>query len=111
MDKLEYGIVKEFKDGTTLWYEPVTDTLDAFVLRDSNEGIINIGKDNNIGQLIELNNIIDEQRKDIKRLIGRWFVALEDEGTDPWMYEECIKIANKYGYTEEDYEQYWNMIV
>ena len=31
--KLEYGIVKEFGDGTVLWYEPITDNIDGFVLR------------------------------------------------------------------------------
>lgn len=44
MDKLEYGIIKEFKDGTTLWYEPVTDTLDAFVLRGADGDIIDMWK-------------------------------------------------------------------
>lgn len=33
MNKLEYGIIKEFDDGTILWYEPITDKIDGFVLR------------------------------------------------------------------------------
>lgn len=33
MEQLKYGIIKEFEDGTILWYEPITDTIDGFVLR------------------------------------------------------------------------------
>jgi len=38
---LEYGVVKEFKD-TDLWYEPITDVLDGFVLRKKNQSIVAI---------------------------------------------------------------------
>lgn len=47
-----------------------------------------------------------EMLEDIKYLIGSWFSALEDEGCEPWDTEECINIANKYGYTREDYRNY-----
>lgn len=33
MEQLRYGLIEEFEDGTTLWYEPITDTIDGFVLR------------------------------------------------------------------------------
>lgn len=33
--ELSYGIVKKYDNGTTLWFEPVTDELDGFVLRKS----------------------------------------------------------------------------
>lgn len=40
-DGLQYGIVKEFEDGTILWFEPVTDEKDGFVLRKgSNDDIL-----------------------------------------------------------------------
>lgn len=35
MNKLEYGIVKEYSD-YDLWYEPITDEIDGFVLRNKN---------------------------------------------------------------------------
>lgn len=47
-----------------------------------------------------------ELLKDIEFLIGHWFSALEDEGCEPWEAEECINMANKYGYTKEDYQKY-----
>ena len=61
--------------------------------------------------LRELNEIIDKRNKDINLLIGNWFSALEDEGADPWTIEECIEMANKYYYTEEDYRKYLKTIV
>ena len=60
--------------------------------------------------LSELNNIISKQNKDIKLLIGRWFLALEDEGVEPWEAEECVNMANKHHYTEEDYREYLSTI-
>ncbi len=33
--ELSYGIVKKYENGTTLWFEPVTDELDGFILRKS----------------------------------------------------------------------------
>lgn len=44
MNQLEYGIIKEFNNGTTLWYEPITDNLDGFVLRGIDGDIIDIYK-------------------------------------------------------------------
>lgn len=49
--------------------------------------------------------------QDIKLLIGKWFSALEDEGVDPWADKECITMASKFEYTEEDYKKYLNTIV
>ena len=42
MKQLEYGLIKEFENGTTLWYERVTDILDAFVLRGPDGYIIDM---------------------------------------------------------------------
>lgn len=47
---------------------------------------------------------------DIKILLGHWFSALEDEGVDPWMLKESADMANKYGYTKDDYQKYLNTI-
>lgn len=44
MNKLDYGIIKEFKDDTTLWYEPITDEINGFVLRDRDGYIIKVWK-------------------------------------------------------------------
>ena len=53
-------------------------------------------------------NIMNEHEmlEDIKYLIGCWFSALEDEGCEPWEAEECVNMANKYGYTMEDYRKF-----
>lgn len=59
----------------------------------------------------ELNDIIDRQNKDIKMLLGKWFSALENEGVDPWENKDCMTIANKHWYTEEDYKKYVNTLV
>ena len=67
-------------------------------------------EDSNTRLLSELNNIISRQDKDIKLLIERWFSALEDEGIDPWIYTECVEMANKHHYTEEDYKKYLSTI-
>lgn len=61
--------------------------------------------------LMRLNDINYNQKKDIKLLISRWFSALEDEGVYPWALEECIEMANKYYYTEEDYKKYLSTVV
>ena len=53
----------------------------------------------------------DIHAKDIKLLLGKWFSALEDEGVNPWINKECVDIANKYWYTEENYKIYLNTIV
>lgn len=67
-------------------------------------------EDSNVKLLSELNSIISNQNKDIKLLIGRWFLALEDEGVEPWEVKECIEMANRHHYTEEDYREYLNTI-
>ena len=59
----------------------------------------------------ELNNIIEKKDKDIKLLLGKWFSVLEDEGVNPWANKECIEVANKHWYTEEDYKKYLNTII
>lgn len=68
-------------------------------------------EDDYTNMLRELNNIIDNQKKDIKMLIGSWFSALEDECVNPWVRNDCMEIANKYWYTEEDYKKYLSTIV
>ena len=68
-------------------------------------------EDSHIRTLKALNEVVYKQDKDIKMLIGKWFVALEDEGINPWMDEECMKIANKHYYTEADYKSYLRTLV
>ena len=63
-------------------------------------------EDSHTRTLKELNKIIDRQNKDIKLFISKWFVALEDEGIDPWAQDDCVRVANKYWYTQEDYQKY-----
>ena len=41
-EKLGYGLIEEFEDGTTLWYEPITDVIDGFTLRKRDGSIIRI---------------------------------------------------------------------
>lgn len=67
-------------------------------------------EDDHTRTLRALNDIVDKNNKDIKLLIGKWFSALEDEGINPWLNKECIEMANKYWYTEEDYKKYLNTI-
>ena len=45
MNKLKYGIIKEFEDGIILWFEPITDTIDGFVLRKPDQSIIGIWRE------------------------------------------------------------------
>lgn len=68
-------------------------------------------EDSHIRTLKTLNEIIEKRNKDIKMLIGKWFSALEDEGVNPWINKECLEVANKHWYTEEDYKKYLNTIV
>lgn len=42
MEQLRYGLIEEFEDGTTLWYEPITDVIDGFTLRNQDGSIIRI---------------------------------------------------------------------
>lgn len=68
-------------------------------------------EDDHIKTLKALNDVVDNMNKDIKLLIGNWFCALEDEGADPWKIKDCIKIANRYCYTEEDYKKHLSTII
>lgn len=68
-------------------------------------------EDSRIKTLKALNEVVYNKDKDIKMLIGHWFSALEDEGINPWMNKECMKIANKYYYTETDYKSYLRTLV
>lgn len=67
--------------------------------------------DSYVRTLNALSKVIDDKNKDIKMLIGDWFCALEDEGFDPWMREECVEIANKHLYTKEDYIKFLNSLI
>ena len=40
-DSISYGIVKSYKDWD-LWFEPITDTIDGFVMRKNDVSIIGI---------------------------------------------------------------------
>lgn len=68
-------------------------------------------EDSHTRTLKALNEIVDKNDKDIKTLIGKWFSALEDEGIDPWTNKECLEIANKHLYTEEDYKKYVSTLI
>lgn len=46
MNCLEYGVIKEFENGVALWYEPVTDEIDGFVLRGPNDEVIKVWTEN-----------------------------------------------------------------
>ena len=46
MDQLKYDVIKEFEDGTALWYEPITDEVDGFVLRGPNDEVIKVWTEN-----------------------------------------------------------------
>lgn len=39
---LTYGMIKELDFGITLWYEPITDVIDGFVLREWDGSIIRL---------------------------------------------------------------------
>lgn len=34
MEILQYGIIKEFDNNTVLWFEPITEHIDGFVIRE-----------------------------------------------------------------------------
>lgn len=42
MQQLTYGFIEKFENGTVLWYEPITDYLDGFVLRKLDGSIIRV---------------------------------------------------------------------
>ena len=60
---------------------------------------------------VDLNNIIENKNKDIYQLLGNWFCALEDEGVNPWACEECMDIANRNDFTEEDYNEFLSKVI
>lgn len=68
-------------------------------------------EDSTMNLIHKLNDVISKKDKDITLLFGKWFSALEDEGVDPWRNKECIEMANKHWYTEDDYKKYLNAIV
>ena len=39
-----YGVIREFENGNVLWYEPITDEIDGFVLRDNDGSIVRTWK-------------------------------------------------------------------
>lgn len=62
-------------------------------------------------ELQELREIRDTMLKDTHMFIGEWFLALEDEGCDPWETDDCVLMANKYNYTEKDYREFLRAII
>ncbi len=48
----------------------------------------------------------DVVEQDIKTLMFQWFMALEDEGVDPWEQQPCVIMAERYHYTKDDYDDY-----
>ena len=62
-------------------------------------------------ELQELREMRDSILEDIHMFIGEWFLSVEDEGCDPWETDDCVLIANKYGYTEQDYKEYLKTII
>jgi hypothetical protein len=68
-------------------------------------------EDSHARTLNALNEVVYKKDKDIKILIGHWFSTLEDEGVNPWMNKECVEMANRHWYTEEDYKNYLRTLV
>ena len=48
MSSLDYGIIYKFNNGYSLWYEPITDILDGFVIRDSKDNIYTVFSEDKI---------------------------------------------------------------
>ena len=49
--------------------------------------------------------------KDSYKWLGNWFCALEDEECpNPFEYPPSLEMANKYGYTNEDYIKFKKII-
>ena len=51
-----------------------------------------------------------DKEDDIELLLGRWFLALEDTGCDPWEIKECVEMADQYVYTKADYKKFLRTI-
>jgi hypothetical protein len=67
--ELVYGIVREYSNGTTLWFEPITDELDGFVLRKSGGSIQSVFSEDRDVYIADMNdpNIIavyEQKRQD-----------------------------------------------
>ena len=66
-EELAYGIVREYSNGTTLWFEPITDELDGFVLRKSGGSIQTVFSEDRDVYIADMNdpNIVAvyEQKK------------------------------------------------
>lgn len=50
------------------------------------------------------------EHSEMKMFISKWFSALEDKGVNPWERDDCVIVANKLRYTEEDYKLHLNTI-
>ena len=67
--ELVYGIVREYSNGTTLWFEPITDELDGVVLRKSGGSIQSVFSEDRDVYIADMNdpNIIavyEQKRQD-----------------------------------------------
>ena len=58
------------------------------------------------GYPLQVTPLNEDIMKDIHFLLSGWFVALEDEGVNPWEQEECVTMANKYQYTMQEYQAF-----
>ncbi|NBK99401.1 MAG: hypothetical protein EOM50_15545 [Erysipelotrichia bacterium] len=54
--ELVYGIVMEYSNGTTLWFEPITDELDGFVLRKSGGSIQTVFSEDRDAYIADMND-------------------------------------------------------
>lgn len=54
--ELVYGIVREYSNGTTLWFEPITDELDGFVLRKSGGSIQTVFSEDRDAYIADMND-------------------------------------------------------
>jgi hypothetical protein len=66
--ELSYGIVKKYDNGTTLWFEPITDETDGFVLRKSGSTIQSVFSEKRDTYIMDRNdpNVIAVYGKDQK---------------------------------------------
>lgn len=71
-------------------------------------------REDTIAILKEVNELREqnkEMKEDIRMFIGEWFLALEDEGCNPWEYEDSVLMAKKYNYTKKDYKEFLETII
>lgn len=66
---LSYGCVQRYQDGTSLWYEPISDTADGFVLRKGRrfESQYSEAREQYILDLDDPSVIAVYERKDVRR--------------------------------------------